>query len=226
MYIGENVRPNYMGYNHSLSFDHDTYGGRNFRLPLWWSRLAWDGFTQKPRKQNSHNHGYEDLISIDSLTNGRTLDLSQKTKFCAMIAGNPEGLRVNLYNSLNKYKPVDGYGLMFGNSLRQSKFDILPEYKFCLCPENSVYDGYITEKLIDAYAGGTVPIYSGDSSVAEDFNYNAFLNYQEIRNMEQFVEHVSFFDRNTEAYRSVYERPLLDEAPSLDGAIAFVRNIV
>jgi hypothetical protein len=226
MYIGENVRPNYMGYNYSLSFDHDTYGGRNFRLPLWWSRLAWDGFTQKPRKQNSHNHGYEDLISIDSLTNGRTLDLSQKTKFCAMIAGNPEGLRVNLYNSLSKYKPIDGYGLMFGNSLRQSKFDILPEYKFCLCPENSVYDGYVTEKLIDAYAGGTVPIYSGDSSVAEDFNYNAFLNYQEIRDMQNFVEHVSFFDRNTEAYRSVYERPLLDEAPSLDGAIAFVRSIV
>jgi hypothetical protein len=225
-FIGENVRPNFLSYSHSLSFDHDTYGGRNFRLPLWWSRLAWDGFTQKPRKQNFHNHGYEDLISIDSLTNGRTLDLSQKNKFCAMIAGNLEGLRVNLYNSLNKYKPVDGYGLMFGNSLRQSKFDILPEYKFCLCPENSVYDGYVTEKLIDAYAGGTVPIYSGDSSVAEDFNYNAFLNYQEIKDMEQFVEHVSFFDRNLEAYRSVYERPLLDEAPSLDNAIAFVRSIV
>jgi len=225
-FIGENVRPNFMGYNRSLSFDWDTYGGRNFRLPLWYARLAWDGFTQKPRKQNSHNHGYEDLISIDSLTNGRTLDLSQKTKFCAMIAGNPEGLRVNLYNSLYKYKPIDGYGLMFGNSLRQSKFDILPEYKFCLCPENSVYDGYVTEKLIDAYAGGTVPIYSGDTSVAEDFNYNAFLNYQEIRDMEKFVEHVSFFDRNTEAYQAVYERPLLDEAPSLDNAIAFVRSTV
>ena len=226
MYIGENVRPSYIGYNHSLSFDHDTYDGRNFRLPLWWSRLAWDGFEQKPRKQNSHNHGYEDLISIDSLTNGRTLDLSQKTKFCAMIAGNPEGLRINLYNSLHKYKPVDGYGLMFGNSLRQSKFDILPEYKFCLCPENSVYDGYVTEKLIDAYAGGTVPIYGGDISVSEDFNHNAFLNYQEIRDMEKFVEHISFFDRNTEAYRAVYERPLLNEAPSLDNAIAFVRSIV
>ena len=225
MYIGENVRPSYIGYNHSLSFDYDTYGGRNFRLPLWWSRLAWDGFEQKPRKQNSHNHGYEDLISIDSLTNGRTLDLSQKTKFCAMIAGNPEGLRINLYNSLHKYKPVDGYGLMFGNSLRQSKFDILPEYKFCLCPENSVYDGYVTEKLIDAYAGGTVPIYGGDISVSEDFNHNAFLNYQEIKDMEKFVEHVSFFDRNTEAYRSVYERPLLDETPSLDDAIQFVRSI-
>jgi hypothetical protein len=225
MYIGENVRPNYMGYNHSLSFDHDTYGGRNFRLPLWWSRLAWDGFTQKPRKQNSHNHGYEDLISIDSLTNGRTLDLSQKTKFCAMIAGNPEGLRVNLYNSLNKYKPVDGYGLMFGNSLRQSKFDILPEYKFCLCPENSVYDGYVTEKLIDAYAGGCVPIYSGTLEVSRDFNEYAFLNYQRLIDMHHFVDSISFFDTNTKLYQNLYEQPLLKKAPKLDDAIQFVRSI-
>jgi hypothetical protein len=225
-YIGENIRPNYVAYNHSLSFDWDTYGGRNFRLPLWYARLAWPGFIQKPRKSNSHNHGYEDLISINSLTKGRTLDMSQKTKFCAMIAGNPEGLRVNLYNSLSKYKQVDGYGNMFSNSLRTSKFEILPEYKFCLCPENSIYDGYITEKLIDAYAGGTVPIYSGDISVAEDFNYKTFLNYQETKNMGNFVEYVRGWDNNNEMYKYIYEKPLLEKEPKLDDAIAFVRNIV
>jgi hypothetical protein len=224
-FIGENVRPNFLGYSHSLSFDHDTYEGRNFRLPLWWSRLAWDGFTQKPRKQNSHNHGYEDLISIDSLTNGRTLDLSQKTKFCAMIAGNPEGLRVNLFNSVSQYKPVDGYGLMFGNSLRQSKFNILPEYKFCLCPENSVYDGYVTEKLIDAYAGGTVPLYSGDVSVNEDFNSKAFMNYQDFKRMYIFLHDIGWFDTDFGLYKAMYEQPLLLKKPSLDDAIQFVRSI-
>ncbi len=225
-YIGENVRPNYIGYNHSLSFDWDNYGNRNYRLPLWWSRLAWDGFEQKPRKHNSHNHGYEDLISIDSLTNGRTLDLSQKTKFCAMIAGNPEGLRINLYNSLSKYKQVDGYGLMFGNSLRKSKFDILSEYKFCLCPENSIYDGYVTEKLIDAYAGLTVPLYSGDISVNDDFNRKAFINYQDFRRTEIFLHDIGWFDREFYLYKEMYEQPLLLKEPSLDDAIQFVRSIV
>jgi len=225
-FIGENIRPSFVNYNYSLSFDYDTYGGRNFRLPLWYARLAWPGFIQKPRKSNSHNHGYEDLISINSLTKGRTLDMSQKTKFCAMIAGNPEGLRVNLYNSLSKYKQVDGYGNMFGNSLRTSKFEILLDYKFCLCPENSIYDGYITEKLIDAYAGGTVPIYSGDISVAEDFNYKAFLNYQETKNMGNFVEYVRGWDNNSEMYKYIYEKPLLEKEPKLDDAIAFVRSIV
>jgi hypothetical protein len=225
-FIGENIRPNFVNYNYSLSFDYDTYGGRNFRLPLWYARIAWPGFIQKPRKSNSHNHGYEDLISINSLTKGRTLDMSQKTKFCAMIAGNPEGLRVNLYNSLSKDKQVDGYGNMFGNSLRTSKFEILSDYKFCLCPENSIYDGYITEKLIDAYAGGTVPIYSGDISVAEDFNYKAFLNYQEIKNVEALVNYLIDYDKNLEWYQDMYEEPLLLKKPTLDDAIEFVRSIV
>jgi hypothetical protein len=225
-YIGENIRPSYIGYNHSLSFDWDTYGGRNFRLPLWYSRLAWDGFKQKPRRDNHHNHGYEQLIPISLLTEGRKLDIKAKDKFCVMIAGNPEGLRVNLFNSISKYKQVDGYGNMFSRPLRKSKFALLPEYKFCLCPENSVYDGYVTEKLIDAYAGLTVPIYSGDVSVAEDFNYKAFLNYQEIKNMGNFVEYVRGWDNNDEMYKYTYEQPLLTKEPKLDDAIAFVRSIV
>ena len=225
-FIGENIRPSYMGYDYSLSFDHDTYSGRNFRLPLWYSRLAWDGFEQKPRRDNMHNHGYEQLIPIKPLTQRRKLDIESKDKFCALIANNPEGLRVNLYNSISKYKQIDGYGNMFGNPLRKSKFAILPEYKFCLCPENSIYDGYITEKLIDAYAGLTVPVYSGDASVAEDFNYMAFLNYQEFKDMSRFVEYVRGWDNNQEMYRYTYEQPLLDHEPSLDGAIQFVRSIV
>jgi hypothetical protein len=159
------------------------------------------------------------------LTEGRKLDIKAKDKFCVMIAGNPEGLRVNLFNSISKYKQVDGYGNMFSRPLRKSKFALLPEYKFCLCPENSVYDGYVTEKLIDAYAGLTVPIYSGDVSVAEDFNYKAFLNYQEIKNMGNFVEYVRGWDNNDEMYKYTYEQPLLLEEPKLDDAIAFVRSI-
>ena len=225
MYIGENVRPNYMGYNHSLSFDYDTYGGRNFRLPLWWSRLAWDGFVQKPRKPNAHNHGYEQLLDIKSLMQPRKLDMSIKDKFCAMIAGNPEGLRVNLFNSISKYKSIDGYGLMFGNSLRQSKFDVLPEYKFSLCPENSIYDGYVTEKLVDAYAGLTVPLYSGDMSVKEDFNTKAFINYQDFKRTEIFLHDINWFDTDFGLYKDMYEQPLLTKEPKLDDAIAFLRSI-
>lgn len=225
-YIGENIRPSYIGYNYSLSFDWDTYGGRNYRLPLWYSRLAWDGFEQKPRRDNHHNHGFEQLIPISSLTHGRKLDIKAKDKFCVMVAGNPEGLRINLFNSISKYKQVDGYGNMFNNPLRKSKFALLPEYKFCLCPENSVYDGYVTEKLIDAYAGLTVPIYSGTLSVDCDFNERSFLNYMNMKDMDKFVKLITDVDGSLELYQTIYERPLLLEEPKLDDAIAFVRSIV
>ena len=143
-----------------------------------------------------------------------------------MIAGNPEGLRINLYNSISKYKQVDGYGNMFNRPLRKSKFEILPEYKFCLCPENSVYDGYVTEKLIDAYAGGTVPIYSGTMSVDCDFNFKAFLNYIDSKDMSAFVKYISEYDEEMDWYKDMYEQPLLNEEPKLRDALAFVRNIV
>ena len=225
-YIGENIRPSYMGYDHSLSFDYDSYGGRNFRLPLWYSRLAWPGFEQKPRRANAHNHGYEPLIEIAPLTKPRVLDWDKKDKFCAMIAGNPEGLRINLFNSVTRYKPVHGYGNMFNNSLRQSKFDVLPSYKFCLCPENSIYDGYVTEKLLDAYAGDTVPIYSGTMSVDCDFHEGAYLNYISTKDMSWFVTTIQAIDESKELYEAMYTKPLLWEEPSLDNALDFVRNII
>jgi hypothetical protein len=225
-FIGENIRPSFINYDYSLSFDYDTYGGRNFRLPLWYARLAWDGFEQKPRHDNHHNHGYEQLIPIHTLTSGRKLDIKSKDKFCALIANNPEGLRINMYKSISQYKKVDGYGNMFGNPLRKSKFAILPEYKFCLCPENSVYDGYVTEKLIDAYAGLTVPLYSGTLSVDCDFNDRAYLNYMNTKNMDYFVGTVAKVDEELEWYQYTYEQPLLLEKPKLDDAIQFVRSIV
>ena len=225
-YIGENIRPSYIGYSHSLSFDYDTYGGRNHRLPLWYSRLAWDGFEQKKRKLNAQNHGYEPLIDIKSLMRPRKLDMTKKDKFCALIAGNPEGLRINLFHSISKYKQVDGYGNMFGRSLRNSKFDILPDYKFCLCPENSIYDGYITEKLLDAYAGGTIPIYSGTVSVIDDFNEAAFLSYQDYPNLDHFIDLIKRIDQDDYTYQRIYEQPLLCQEPKLNDAIAFVRSIV
>ena len=115
---------------------------------------------------------------------------------------------------------------MFRNPLRQSKFDILPEYKFCLCPENSIYDGYVTEKLIDAYSGGTVPIYSGDLSVDSDFNERAFLNYQYWKEMDLLMYDIKVLDEDLDSYKHMYEQPLLLEEPKLDDAIAFVRSLV
>ena len=225
MYIGENVRPSYIGYDYSLSFDYDDYDGRNCRLPLWYSRIEWEGFKYTVRKPNRLHHGYEGLIPMSRLTSRREIDDGiDKKHFCILVANNPEGLRINLYNTLSQYKPVEGYGNMFGRPLAQSKFEVLPYYKFCLCPENSIYEGYVTEKLIDAYAGGCVPLYSGTVSVSEDFNHRAFVNYRAFNSMTEFVGEVKYLDNNYQKYMDMYRQPLLDKKPSLNHALAFMHN--
>lgn len=42
-----------------------------------------------------------------------------------------------------------------------SKFEVLQNYEYCLCFENMVMDGYITEKLFDCLYAGTIPLYLG-----------------------------------------------------------------
>jgi hypothetical protein len=87
-----------------------------------------------------------------------------------------------------------------------------------------VYDGYVTEKLVDAYAGLTVPLYSG--AVSDGFNGDAFLNYQDYKNMDKFVKEIEAIDYLEASYKRMYEQPLLTKEPKLDDAIQFVRSIV
>jgi hypothetical protein len=44
--------------------------------------------------------------------------------------------------------------------------------------------------------------------------------------MEYFVGKVKAFDEDLEFYQTTYEQPLLNETPSLNEALAFVRSIV
>jgi len=229
-FIGENVRPEYLRHRFSLSFDYDTYGGRNFRLPLWWWRLAWPGFTerwrQRPQATAGLAHGYEDLIPIDALLRSRPAPQARPEGFCVLVAANPEPLRINMFMALQRAGQMTGYGQMFNNPLHRSKFEVLGQFRFCLCPENSIYPGYHTEKLLDAWFGGAVPLYSGDRMLGHDFNTGAVLNYQDYLDMERFVAHVRHLETNSEAYEAIRSQPLLLHRPTLEPLIAFLQKAV
>lgn len=229
-FIGENVRPDLLRHRFALSFDYDSWGGRNFRLPLWWWRLDWPGFAARWRSQplstSGIAHGFEDLIPIDALLRPRPAPAQRPADFGVLVAANPEPLRINLFMALQGVGPMTGYGQMFGNPLQRSKFDVLSRFRFCLCPENSLYPGYHTEKLIDAWYGGCVPLYSGDRLLARDFNPAALLNYQDDLDLERFIARVRALEQDPQAYEAVRSQPLLTQRPSLDALVAFLRAAV
>ena len=229
--IGENLRPNFLRCKFALSHDLDSYYGKNCYLPIWYTKIAWPGFKYKPNdklKDHPHEQDGYGYIKLESLMTKRNLNLTKnKKKFCAMINKNPEILRLNLFAFISSsYKKVDGFGPIFGNVTKQPKLKILKDYKFCLCPENSFYPGYITEKLIEAWFAGTIPIWSGSILSKGFINQNSFINYQNFNEMGKFIQKIIRLDQNFEEYIDMYQQPLLLKKPEIKPIINFFRNAI
>jgi len=225
-FTGENIRPNYALCSYSLSFDLDDYNGRNFYLPLWYFGIQWPGFQNCRIPNLKFAHGFEPLIPALPLIKARESkeDSFKSKRFCCLIASNPEGLRTNLYLALNRYKQVDGYGHMFSNPIYSSKFEIIKNYRFCLCPENSLHPGYVTEKLFDAWYGGAIPIWNGPTNSVGGINQDAFLNYSRFERSDRLVERIIELDQSYEKYQALFAQPLLLNLPEIKPAIQFMQN--
>lgn len=66
---------------------------------------------------------------------------------------------------------------LFGNSFRHlpRKELGLNDYRFSVAIENGSYATYFTEKILDCFATGTIPIYRGAPDIAEHFDPNGIL---------------------------------------------------
>ena len=70
-------------------------------------------------------------------------------------------------------------------------------YKFVIAMENSKYDGYITEKIVNAFYSGAIPIYWGCNTVVQHFNKKAFINVNDFHSFEDCVNYVISLDDTT-----------------------------
>lgn len=69
-----------------------------------------------------------------------------------------------------------------------SKFEVLSQYKFCLCFENMAMKGYITEKIFDCFYAGTVPLYLGATDIAELIPSDAYIDCRQFGSWEQMSQ--------------------------------------
>jgi len=68
--------------------------------------------------------------------------------------------------------------------------NIYKKYKFVIAMENKCQDGYVTEKIINAFYSGAIPIYWGSSNVCEFFNKDAFINVNDFTSFEECVDYI------------------------------------
>jgi hypothetical protein len=205
-YTGENIRPPYGGaYDAFISFDQDDYNGKNTYFPLLYSTVLFDS------PENVSRRGIP-VGDPHSLTRERNQSVN-KTKFACVFIGNPEPTRLRAVEELQLFGNVDVFGPTVGNRV-PSKFPLAKDYKFMLCFENDLFPGYITEKLLDAYLCGTVPLYWGDLGRDPLVNPRAFINLKDFKSVGEFAKKVG--NMRDEEYSEIFKEPLLLRVPSLD----------
>jgi alpha(1,3/1,4) fucosyltransferase len=191
-YTGENVRPNFAECNYSFSFDFIN-SPKSYRLPLyaWWAPA-------------------NELIKQPDLDAKKIL--SEKTRFCNFIYGNPNATkRIAFMQKLSKYKQVDSAGTFMNNVGRivteMEKVDFIKDYKFTIAFENTEYPGYTTEKLVQPMLAYSLPIYCGNPLIGKDFNTKSFLNYSDFSSEEELIERIIEIDQNDELYMEYLQQP-------------------
>ena len=95
--------------------------------------------------------------------------IHDKTKNISIIASSKKYLSGHrLRHEVIKKYPMDVFGR--GYKVLENKLEGLKDYRFSFAIENTKEDYYFTEKLIDCFMTGTVPIYWGCPSIGEFFN--------------------------------------------------------
>jgi hypothetical protein len=160
--------------------------------------------------------------------------------FCAFVTSNnnhDSHVRNKFFQKLSARKPVASMGRTMNNVGFMAPenpdekghgpyFDLLAKFRFMICFENSVGDTYLTEKLLNAWLAGTIPIYWGCRKATEWLNPKAFFQLDESATdaeMDALIEKVLALESDPAAYRAMWTEPLLLPDAALPPDIDFAQ---
>ena len=150
---------------------------------------------------------------IDIIRNN-VLKFEKREKFCAALITNPVGFRLYFLNELNKYNKIDMAGRFHNNvgGYVSDKVKFLKKYKFSIAMENSEADGYASEKIIDSFLAGTIPIYYGDYMVDEYINPKSYILIKNEKDLENKINYIIQIDNDDNLYRKIMkEKVFIDD---------------
>lgn len=199
-YTGENDVPDFNECDYAISFYNIDIDGRSLRYPLY--MLYEYDMCLRPRQ----------IADEDAVNRG----------FCTLLMRNSvncDPMRLKIIDAVDAYKPIT-YGGPFRNNTGgpvDEKIPFISAYKFNLALENSKIEGYVTEKLLEALAARTVPVYWGSETAARDFNPDAFINAGDYESVDSLVRDLALIDSDNARYLSYLRAPIF----GADGPIDF-----
>jgi hypothetical protein len=224
----------YTGENKGINRDCDlnltfinTSECNNIRFPVWILNLI----TDIPFRKD------EDFFKKDYFIELSKMKLTPKNTnyFCCYLASRRMTFREDFLKKICNYKKVDSAGGTLNNvgfSIKsgfQAKANFQKDYKFAMAFENTVSDGYTTEKILHAYMSNCIPIYWGNDNVEQDFNKETMICVRDYGSIEEAIEYIKKVDNDEELYNSYMNKPIFSKTwidRFTDPEEKFFKNVV
>lgn len=122
----------------------------------------------------------------------------EKDKLCNIIASGKNQLKGHRlrHHIINNFAGFDKFG--HGYNPVEHKILALGDYMFSICIENTKYPLYFSEKIIDCFRTGTIPIYWGCERIDEFFNPDGILQFDTFEKFQEIMDNISY-----EKYKSM-----------------------
>lgn len=224
--LTEDVVPDFNLCDYAISNEFLCYGDRHLRLPY----AAWMSGDRTLYDRAQRSPAAEDRPRFCSFTYSHSSLMADYMRAAPM--------RMQLLDAVSAYKPVACGGKIRHNidiphldleecgddptlaALRElglAPRDMINFYekivfdrgsKFSIACENVADRGYCTEKIVNAFQAGAIPIYWGDPCVKEMFNEKAFICVADYPSLEAVVEQVKRIDTDEALYTDMIRQPV------------------
>jgi hypothetical protein len=101
---------------------------------------------------------------------------------------------------------------------------IMQDFRYSLLMEDANIFGLITERIIDGFMSGTVPIYYGTPEIFDIFNAKAFI-YFDINNPKQALDRIQYLEEHPDAYQQLLNEPILANEKTIEKYFSFDDSI-
>lgn len=123
------------------------------------------------------------------------VSIHNKTKLVSCIFSwknwNPyHRMRFRVFDRLKDDTRLDFYGSGCEKPI-EYKIEALKDYMFSIIIENSIESDYFTEKILDCFLSGTIPIYVGTKKVSEYFNSDGIIYFEGDEDLPNILDTLS-----------------------------------
>jgi len=140
-----------------VGFKYTNLEKKQIRFPLWLMYYKFYNYTPEHNLIDYIETKYKENIKKEHKKISTTL-------ICRHDRG---GQRTKIYNEIVKHNYCNIYcpGIFNHNTIDklglkvEDKINYIAKSIYNICPENSAFEGYFTEKIIHAFEGGTIPLY-------------------------------------------------------------------